>query len=65
MERTTSANSTVASLYSAGVADSAFGRNSEPHLVQVNAAVIGPTHRAEESSKSDNSVQTYRVHRNE
>ena len=30
-------------LYSAGLADTAFGRNSDAQLMQVNAAVIGRT----------------------
>ena len=52
IECTTSANSTVTCLYSAGVRGTAVGaphssqnfavgRNSAPHLAQVNAAVIG------------------------
>ena len=54
IEWTTSANSTVTCLYSAGVSDAAVadphssqnfavGRNSAEHLMQVNEAVIGPT----------------------
>jgi hypothetical protein len=53
VECTTSANRTVTCLYSAGVVGTdmgdphssqnfAVGRNSAPHLVQANAAVIGP-----------------------
>ncbi len=57
IEPTTSANSTVTCLYSAGMPDTgvdrnpephssqnfAVGRNSEPHLMQFNAAVTGST----------------------
>jgi hypothetical protein len=43
IERTTSANSTVTCLYSAGVADTAFDRNSAPHLTQANGAIMRPT----------------------
>ena len=64
IERTTSANTTVTCLYSAGVdatvvgephssQNFAVGRNSEPQLVQFNTAVTGPNNKAEQLSKSD------------